>query len=155
MPRILRRASTVFRIAFYMLIGIFGVKALVNGQPMGWIAVAFPSAAIGLRILNMFFRRRREKLVASETVRRAEPGYVAPIFDPAEQDRLRSRSLRIIVLGLVAPSLAVGIVATWVALVSTGDLQTWALVIALSMLFSAAMSIFGLRRSLRPVRDDA
>jgi hypothetical protein len=112
MPRILRHASTVFRIAVYLLIGISGVVVLVHGQPMGWIAVAFSAVAIGLRIWNMFLRRRQGKLVASETARRAEPGYIAPIFDPTEWNRLRTRNLKIIVLGYIAPCLAVGIAAT-------------------------------------------
>jgi hypothetical protein len=155
MPRILRHASTVFRSTVYLLLGISGVAALVHGQPVGWIAVAFSTAAIGLRILNMFFRRRQAKLVASETARSAEPGYIAPIFDPTEWNRLRTRNLRIVVLGFIAPCLAVGITATWIALASTSDLQTWALVIALSMLISAGVSVFAMRRSLRQVRDDA
>ena len=155
MPRILRHASTVFRITVYLLIGISGIEVLVHGQPMGWIAVAFSTAAIGLSISIMFLRRRQGKFTASDSARRAEPGYIAPIFDSSEWNRLRTRNLRIVVLGFIAPCLSVGIAATWIALASTSDLQTWAVVIALSMLTSASLSIFGLHRGLRQVRDDA
>lgn len=148
----MRPTSTAVRIAVYLVIGISGVVVLVHGQPMGWIAVGFSGAAIGLRIWNIVLRRQ---LVAGDVARRAETGYVAPIIDLVEWNRLRARNAKIIVLGFIGPCLAVGIAATWIALVSIGDLQTCAVVIALSMLVSAGIVIFGLRRGLRTVRDDA
>ena len=62
------------------------------------------------------------------------------------------------VLVVAAPILAaaaVAIAATWIALVSTGDLQTYAVVIAIAMLFSAGVTIFGLCRGLKRISDPA
>ena len=155
MPRILRFSSTAFRFVVYLLFGIAGVVALTQGQSMGWIAVGLSGAGIGLRIMNVSLRRRQGKLVAREAARRAEPGYVARRIDPVELSRRRTRYVKVVVVGFITPLIAVAIAATWIALVSTGDLQTYAVVIAIAMLFSAGVTIFGLCRGLKRISDPA
>lgn len=153
MSRIFARIAIV-RIAFYLSIGIFGVVALAQGQPIGWIAVGLSGGLIALRILILWLRRRQAELVAREAARRAEPGYVAPIVDPAELSRRRTRYLTSIVLVCIGPFITIAIVATWIALVSTGDLQTYGVVVAIAMLLSAGATLLGLRRSFRKIREN-
>jgi hypothetical protein len=121
---------------------------------MGWIAVGFSGVLIALRILILWLRRRQADLVASEAARRAEPGYVAPIIDPAELSRSRTRYVKIIMLVGTGPFVAIAIAATWIALDSTGYLQTSAIVIVFAMLLLAGATLLALRRSLRKIRDN-
>jgi hypothetical protein len=152
MHRIL--ASTAVRTAVYLLIGIVGVVELDQGESMGWIVVGSSGALIALRILSVWLRRRQAELVAREAARRAEPGYVAPIIDPAELSRRRTRYVKIIMLMCTAPFIAIAIPATWIAVVSTSYLQAYAVVIASAMLLSAGATLLGLRRSFRKIRDN-
>jgi hypothetical protein len=139
--------------AFYLLIGIAGVVALTQGQPMGWIAVGGSIAGIGLRVLVLWFLRWARELTASEAARRAEPGYVAPIVDPAELSRRRIRYMQIMVFGFIGPSVVVAIAASWFALVSTGDLQRYAVVIAFAMLLVAGATARAVLKGLKRIRD--
>jgi hypothetical protein len=147
-------ASTAVRMAVNLLIGIVGVVELSQGELMGWIFVGSSGALIALRILSVRLRRWQGELVASEAARRAEPGYVAPVIDPGELSRRRTRYVKIIVLAFIGPLIAVGIAATWIALVSTSYLQACAVGIAFAMLLSAGVTIRGLRRGLRKIRDN-
>ena len=140
--------------AAYLLIGVVGVVQLSQGELMGWMVVGSLGAAIALRILRVWLLRRQAELAASEAARRAEAGYVAPIIDPDELSRRRTRYLRIIMLMCTGPFIAIAMAATWVALVSTGYLQTYAVGIAFAMLLAAGAMILGLRRGLRKIRDN-
>ena len=154
MSRIFARIVAVVRIAFYLSIGIFGVVVLAQGQPIGWIAVGLSGGLIALRILSLWLRRRQAELVAREAARRAEPGYVAPIIDPAELSRRRTRYMTIIVLMCIGPFITIAIVATWIGLVYTGGLQAYWVVVAIAMLLSAGATLLGLRRSFRKIREN-
>ncbi|MEO7374056.1 MAG: hypothetical protein ABIW36_09145 [Terrimesophilobacter sp.] len=138
----------------YLLIGIVGVVELGLGDLMGWMVVGSSGALIALRILIVWLRRRQAELAASEAARRAEPGYVAPIIDPAELSRRRTRYVKIVVLGFVGPFIAVEIGATWVALVSSSGLQAFAVGMALATFLSAGATLLGLRRGLKKIRDN-
>ena len=140
--------------AAYLLIGIVGVVQLSQGELMGWMVVGSLGAAIALRILRVWLLRRQAELAAREAARRAESGYVAPIIDPAELSRRRTRYVKIIVLGYIGPFIAVAIGATWVALVSTSGLQALAVGMALAMFLLAGATILGLRRGLMKIRDN-
>ena len=148
------RFTSALRIAVYLSIGIVGVVALILGEPLGWIALGISGVQFGLRTTAVTLRRRQDDLIAREAARRTEPGYVAPIVDPAEVRRRRTWYVKVSVFGVVAPCVAVAIVATWVALASTGALQILAGGFALGMALAAGSMIRGLRRGLKKISDN-
>ena len=152
MHRIL--ANTAIRMALYVFIGVLGVFELSQGDTIGWIFLGFSGALIALRILLLWLLRRQAELAAREAARRAAPGYVAPIMDPVKLSRRRTRYLMIIVPVTIGPFIAVAIAAILFALVSTSDLQAYAVVLAIAMLLSAGATLLGLRRGLRKIRDN-
>jgi hypothetical protein len=155
MARIVRIAGVAGRAAFYVVVGVAGVVLIAQGEPIGWIGVGLAGAHAGLGIMSLRLGRRRTELAAREAIRRAEPGYIAPIIDPAESARRRTRQARIIVLGVIGPFLAIAITSAGIALVSTGDSQKWAIVIGMTMLLSVGAVALGLHRGLRKPRENS
>ncbi|TFB47352.1 hypothetical protein [Cryobacterium tagatosivorans] len=149
MPRTVKLASTAAVVAVYLCIGVAGVIALTQGQPIGWIGVGISTLGIGLRVAIEWLRRWQLELAAREIARRAEPGYVKPVIDPADASRRRT----IISIAYIGPPLAITIAAIWFALASPSDLQPFAATLAFALLVATGAVVVGIRKGLRK-RDD-